>query len=127
MSTEITKAEEQRPERVSERRTVLPRVDLYENNEELLLLADLPGVSKKELAIEVNEGVLSLEGRRKEPPESGRLIGGEFVPADFARRFTLPDGIDVEKITADLKDGVLTLQLPKAAALKPRQIPIKAG
>lgn len=127
MSTKITKREEQKPERVSQRRFVLPRVDLFENDDELLLVADLPGVNKDNLTVEVNEGVLSLEGRRAEPPKNANVVGAEFVGADFSRRFTLPDGVDVEMIAAELENGVLTLRLPKAAALKPRQIPVKSG
>ena len=124
MSKEMVKTEEQTPERVSERQTIPPRVDLYENDDELLLIADIPGVDRKHLTVEVHDGTLSLEGKR------GATNGGsgtEVSPPDYARRFALPNGIDVEKITAEVNAGVLRLRLPKAAALKPRQIQITAG
>jgi len=127
MSNDMVKSEGKNAEQVSSRNTVLPRVDLYENDEGLTLVADMPGVPKDNLTVEVHEGVLTIQGRRAEVPEGRTLLGGEFVIADYARRFTLPDGIDVEKINADLSMGVLTLKLPKAAALKPRQIPISVG
>jgi len=126
MSTEMVKQEEQAPERVSERPAVAPLVDLYENDDELLLVADLPGVTKDGLHIQFHDGVLSLEGRR-DVREGASLVRAEYRVADFVRHFTVPDGIDVEKIDASLADGVLQLKLPKAAAVKPRKITIKAG
>ena len=127
MSTEMVKQEERAPERVSERPSVAPLVDLYENAEELLLVADLPGVAKGGLDIQFHDGVLSLEGRRESEREGATLVRAESRVADFVRHFTVPDGIDVEKIDAALADGVLRLKLPKAAALKPRKIQIKGG
>ncbi len=127
MSTEMVKQEEQTPERVSERPSVAPLVDLYENEDELLLVADLPGVSKGGLEIQFHDGVLSLEGRREIEREGATLLRAEYRPADFVRHFTVADGIDMEKIDASLADGVLQLKLPKAAALKPRKIEIKGG
>jgi HSP20 family molecular chaperone IbpA len=127
MSTEMVKQEERTPERVSERPAVAPLVDLYENDDELLLVADMPGVAKDGLEIQFHDGVLSLEGRRDIEREGQTLVRAEYRVADFVRHFTVPDGIDVAKIEATLTDGVLRLRLPKAAALKPRKIEIKAG
>ena len=127
MSTEMVKQEERTPERVSERPAVAPLVDLYENDDELLLVADMPGVAKDGLDIQFHDGVLSLEGRRDALREGQALVRAEYRVADFVRHFTVPDGIDVAKIEATLTDGVLQLRLPKAAALKPRKIEIKPG
>lgn len=127
MSTEMVKQEDRSPERVSERPAMAPLVDLYENNDELLLVADLPGVTKEGLHIQFHDGVLSLEGRREIAREGATLVRAEYRVADFVRHFTVPDGIDVEKIDASMSDGVLKLRLPKAAALKPRKIEIKGG
>lgn len=127
MSNEMVKQEATAPERVSERPSVAPLVDLYENDDELLLVADLPGVTTQGLDVQFHDGVLSLEGRRDTEPEGTTLVRAEYRKADFVRHFTVPDGIDVEKIDAALADGVLQLRLPKAAALKPRKIEIKAG
>ncbi len=126
MSNEMVKQETQTPERVSERPSVAPLVDLYENGDELLLVADMPGVHKDGLDIQFRDGVLSLEGRREAGREGASLVRAEYRVADFVRHFTVPDGIDVEKIDASLSDGVLKLRLPKAAALKPRKIKVKA-
>jgi HSP20 family molecular chaperone IbpA len=129
MSDKMVKTEQSSDlERVSDRRTVVPAVDVFESEEELLLVADLPGVRKKDLSIEVHDGTLSLEGRwSAEQGESSNLLSAEFVPADYVRRFSLPEGLDLEKIKADLTDGILRVQLPKAASLKPRQIPISTS
>ena len=127
MSNEMVKQEERTPERVSERPSVAPLVDLYENDEELLLVADLPGVTRDGLDIQFHDGVLSLEGRREADREGVNLVRAEYRVADFVRHFAVPDGIDVENIDAELASGVLKLKLPKAAALKPRKIEIKAN
>ncbi len=127
MENEMVKNDSRSPERVSERPAVAPRVDLYENENELLLVADLPGVTRDGLDIQFRDGVLSLEGRRDATRDEATLIRGEYHVVDFVRHFTVPDGIDVEKIDANLANGVLRLTLPKAAALKPRKIEIRAN
>lgn len=123
----IKKDESPAPERVSERPAVLPRVDLFENDEELLLVADLPGVDKDGLDVQFHDGTLSIEGRRNPVHPEASLLRREYQIADFVRHFLVPDGIDVEKIAAELKAGILTLHLPKAEAVKPRKIAIRAG
>ncbi len=113
-------------ERVSERPVVAPRVDIYENEHEFLVLADMPGVKKDALDIRVDKDQLTLEGRRNEGPERAPLAL-EQRPVNFRRSFVLPGGIDVDKIDARLDAGVLRLSLPKSAALKPRTIPVRVG
>ncbi len=108
------------PEKMAQRTTVLPAVDIFENKEELLIVADLPGVSKENLTINFDKGHLTLEGRLRE-------FGPEEEPFDYRRTFVVPQGIDAEKICAQLQNGVLRVTLPKPAALKPRQIEVKAG
>lgn len=100
-------------EAVQQRAGVAPRCDVFENKDEVLLVADLPGVGQDALRIDVDDERISLEGRRE--------------TWDFRRTFVLPDGIDREKIAAELKHGVLWLHLPKAAAVKPRRISVKAS
>lgn len=90
----------------------LPKVDVFENGDEYLVLADLPGVTKEELNVSWSKGELTIEGRHGE-----RL---------FRRAFTVPDGVDSQNITADLATGVLTLKLPKAPEVKPRRIQVRA-
>jgi len=125
-TTEIQKNRENTPERAGARPTVTPRVDIYENREQFLVVADLPGVKSDDLAIHVENAELTLSATRHTAP-AGAEVACERVDADYRRTFLLPQGIDREKIDAELKDGVLRLTLPKADAHRPRQIPVRAG
>jgi len=99
---------------------------VYENADELLVVADLPGITKEALNVNLDKNELRISARRA-PPTDGKYLGVEYGDDDFSRRFALPGGIDESKISAELKDGVLWLHLPKSEALKPRQIPVRAG
>ncbi len=113
-------------ENVRQRPAVAPRVDVYENDQEYLIVADLPGVKKEELKLDIDEDELKLEGaRHAEAP--GALVAGECRPVDYRRKFVVPQGVDREKIDAELSAGVLRLRLPKAEALRPRQIAVRAS
>jgi HSP20 family molecular chaperone IbpA len=100
---------------------------VYENDAEVLVVADVPGATREDLLISFERGELSLSARRELPPEQGSVVRAEFRDATFERRFAVPNGIDATKISAELKDGVLRLHLPKSEAVKPRQIPVHAG
>jgi HSP20 family molecular chaperone IbpA len=126
MSDKLEKFEEKKPEVVTERHWVAPRVDIYENDAELLLLADVPGVNKSNLKIHMDKDQLLIEGLQEEET-AGNALAREYQTVDYRRSFLLPAGIDATKISADLKQGVLYLHLPKSEALKPRQIEVKAG
>jgi len=119
----ITKTEEKNIENLRRLAVVAPPVDIFENEDELLLVTDLPGVDTKNLNVSLDSDVLMLEGRRELEPEICRSRT-EFCSIEYKRSFTMPRGIDQDKIKADLKNGVLRLHLPKAAELKPRQIAI---
>lgn len=108
------------------RLTVSPVCDIYENKDEVLLVADLPGVSPEALRINVENDELTLEAPRELASE-GTLVGGELRACDYRRSFVVPSGIDASKIEAELKAGVLRLHLPKSAEVKPRQISVRAG
>jgi HSP20 family protein len=114
------------PERVQQRPSVTPSVDIYENDSELLLVADLPGVTRDNLKIHLDHEQLSIEGSRH-TERAGSPLAEEFRQVDYHRAFVVPQGIDVDKINADLRQGVLYLHLPKSEAIKPRQITVKAG
>ena len=103
---------------------VRPPVDIYEDKDGLVVVADLPGVSKDGLNIEVNDNILTIQARAKHslPVEP---VYREYELANFFRQFQLSDQVDVAKITADLKHGVLTLRLPKAEQAKPKQIRVQ--
>jgi HSP20 family molecular chaperone IbpA len=112
--------------KAEQRPVATPEIDIYENDNEILLVADLPGVSSDNLKVNVDNGELILEAQRS-LPTSGTLLGNEFRDCDFYRRFAVPPGIDGTKVTAELRNGVLQLHLPKSEALKPRQINVRAG
>jgi HSP20 family molecular chaperone IbpA len=107
-------------------RPVAPPVDIHESREDFLLLADLPGVQQADLTVRLDQGELSFEGLRRRRG-LGELLAGRDEDVLFRRSFTLPGGIDADKIEANLVSGVLRLRIPKAAAFKPRQITVTAG
>jgi HSP20 family protein len=113
-------------EPASERPTVPAQVDIFENREEILLLADLPGVEEKDLHLHLDDKHITLEGRVAEG-QRGAPLSQEWTAIDYRRSFLLPPGIDRARITAELRAGVLTLHLPKSEAIKPRKIPVQAG
>lgn len=108
-------------EAIDQRRAVTPRVDIFENNDELMLLADVPGVQKDALELRIEKNELHLEG--SVAPDTNGFHDG-FV---YRRAFALPNGIDGEKVSAELKHGVLKLRLPKAATQRTRLVPITAA
>lgn len=128
MSTERTlnRREDGAAEKLAQRPQIAPFVDIYENKDEILVVADLPGVTQDGLSIHQEKGELAFEARRADAADvgPGTDVGG--LP-DYRRSFVLPQGIEIDKIVADLKDGLLKIHLPKASALKPRQIPIRAS
>lgn len=105
-----------------------PAVDIFENEKELVLLADMPGVEAKDLSIDLNDNVLTVSGD-VDPPEGKDEVDllREYRTGKYFRQFTVSEVIDQAKIGAELKDGVLRLNMPKIEAAKPRKITVKAG
>ncbi len=103
-----------------------PAVDITENEHEIVLEAELPGMKKEEIDVQLNGDTLTLRGERKiESSEKGeQYLRVERQYGAWQRSFQIEIPIDVQNITADYKDGVLTIRLPKAAATKPRRINI---
>ena len=106
-------------------RYFVPATDVYETEEGLTLVMEMPGVSREDLEVSLENGVLRVEGRldfakyeRLEP------VYTEYNVGHYTRSFSLSDTVDQENITASLDDGVLTLTLPKSAAARPRRIEI---
>jgi len=122
----LARNQERMPERVQQRATVQPVVDVYENEDELLLVADVPGAGQDDVSVHLDNGQLTIEARRADEPAGNPLIA-ESRSYDYFRAFTVPHGIDASKIQAQLVTGVLRLHLPKSDALKPRRIEVKAG
>lgn len=104
-----------------------PLIDIHEDASGLVLEADLPGVAESQLSIQVEDNVLSLRAR-VEPklPDGARVLHEEYRPGDYYRSFILSDEVERSRITAELKNGVLRLVLPKAERTKPRKIEIQA-
>ena len=106
-------------------RFALPPVDIYEEEDRLVVLADLPGVRKEGLSVQVEQGILTIEGRiTHEMP--GSHVQREFALIPFFRQFRITEAIAPTRIRASLKHGVLRLDLMKAEKAKPRQIPVES-
>ena len=105
-----------------------PRIHLFDVGTSLVVKAEVPGLSDKDLQISLNQDVLTLAGERKsDAPDGYTVHRKERASMRFSRSFTLPSKIDPEKTNAVLKDGVLTLTLNKVAEAQPRQIAITTG
>ena len=107
--------------------TFVPRVDILENDNEIVLYADMPGVEKDQLDIHFEDRQLTIHGKVALRKTDMNFVDGEYGIGDFVRTFTIGEAIDVQQISAEIKNGVLTLQLPKAESAKPRKIAVKAG
>jgi HSP20 family protein len=104
----------------------MPAVDIQETDGEFIVKADLPDVKKEDVKVRVQEGVLAIEGeRRQEKEEKGKRFHKiEREYGKFVRRFALPTDVDPEKVRAEFKDGVLNVMLPKAPTAKPKLIDV---
>jgi len=107
-------------------RTWAPPVDIYENENDIVLKAELPGIDPKDVEVRVEDNTLYLKGERKfekeVKDESYHRIERSY--GSFARSFSLPNSINAEKVKAEFKDGLLTLTLPKREEAKPKTIRI---
>ena len=107
----------------------LPTVDLYENRDDLVLKAELPGMKKEDIDISLHGDVLTLSGERKEEEtfDKAETYRAERFLGRFQRTLTLPVTVDASKVQASYQDGILTVTLPKAEEAKPKQIQVKVG
>jgi HSP20 family molecular chaperone IbpA len=104
-----------------------PNVDIIETPDELLVVADMPGLASDLIDIRFEEGALTIHGRvPPRQPAGTRFLLQEYGLGDFFRTFRVSENIDSERITADYADGVLTLHLPKSERAKPRKIAVQA-
>jgi HSP20 family protein len=128
--TDIQKAEKAGvptvPEQTRPGAVYSPSVDIFENDNAITLLADMPGVKAQDLKIDLRESVLTLTGRVT-PPDGAKEsdVLREYQSGTFFRQFTLSETIDQSKIDAKLTDGVLRLELPKVEKARPRQITVR--
>lgn len=108
--------------------TFTPAVDIFETDTEIVLLADIPGVTAQELDVDLRDDILTLEGEVTPPEATDEVdVLREYLTGKYYRQFTLSEAIDQTKIEAGLKDGVLRLTLPKVEKATPRKITVSAG
>lgn len=109
-----------------ERRVFTPRTDIYETNEDIVVLADMPGVHEQNVDITLEQNTLTLNGFVEACSHDGHsLTYGEYGIGDYYRQFTLPNAVDREAISATMKNGVLKLVLPKSNGAKLRKITVR--
>lgn len=107
---------------------IRPAVDIYEDEGGITMKADLPGVSRDRLSIQVDGNTLTIEGQASiDMPEGMEALYADVHVTRYQRNFTLSKELDTEAIKAEMKDGVLTLNLPKRAELQPRKIEVKVA
>ena len=105
------------------RRVYQPAVDIRETHEGVTLRCDMPGVASENVNLTVEQDTLTIKGQA-EPEMEGAVAYRELYNGDYHREFTLHDNLDCDAITADMRDGVLTVHIPKAEKAKPRHIEI---
>jgi HSP20 family protein len=106
-----------------------PAVDLYEDKDNIFVKAELPGLKKEDIDVSLEDGVLTISGERKgeEKTEGQETRRNERFYGQFRRSITLTSEVKADQVTANYKDGVLTITLPKVEAAKPKQIEVKAN
>ncbi|XXR73924.1 Hsp20/alpha crystallin family protein [Sorangium sp. So ce388] len=105
-----------------------PDIELRETKDRFVFRADLPGVKESDIDVSISGRQLSISGKRdeeREEQEGERLYAYEREYGSFCRSFTLPESADLDKIQAELKNGVLEITVPKAAGVQPKQIPLR--
>jgi HSP20 family molecular chaperone IbpA len=130
-STSLQKTESQdlrnMPEQTRPGAVYSPAVDIFENDTTITVLADMPGLKAQDLEIDLRDSVLTLTGRvaSSDSPLQSSVLR-EYESGTYFRQFTLAETIDQSKIDAQLKDGVLRLELPKVEKARPRQITVRS-
>ena len=132
MAQEVRSTDQRAPatrgsrERTPNRPVLVPPADIYETNDNIVVLAEMPGVAPDGVDITLERRVLTIRGRSAANEHAGyQRVYNEYADGDYERVFTLSENIDRDRIEATLKDGVLHLVLPKAETAKPRRIELK--
>ena len=106
-------------------RSGTPRTNLYEDGDTFEIRAEVPGIAKNDLNVNIQGNYLEISGSRTDDtPDGYKVHRTERGTSTFSRSFTLPDDVDADRVEANLKDGILYLTLPKSEAAKPKQITI---
>jgi HSP20 family protein len=124
--------EKQEVERAGEptrpERYYVPSVDIYETQDAVTILAEMPGVGKEGVEIDLEDGTLTIKGFRTDQKNEGEtMLLQEFESGSYMRKFSVAETIDQGKIEAKMADGILTLVLPKVEPAKPRKIEVKGS
>ncbi len=131
MTQEVVKketVEREGVERTRPRKLYTPAVDILEKEDLIVVIADMPGVDERSVDITLEKNVLTINGRvEPDIPESYRLALAEYGIGDYQRAFTISEEVDRDRIEASMKNGVLQLVLPKAAAATTRKITVNAA
>ena len=115
-------------ERTRDRKAFVPRTDIYEDGENIVIVVDVPGVAEDALELTLEKGVLTIDGYvEANTPEGYTLAYAEYETGDYHRSFKLSNQIDLDGIEATVKDGVLRLVLPKIGPAKTKKIAVKAS
>jgi HSP20 family molecular chaperone IbpA len=104
---------------------MMPRVDVYETDEKVVLVAEMPGVRKEDLKVEVRDNLLKIRGEKTPPSFEGEEVSGEIRYGVYERNFVLSPVLDLGKVSASYENGMLFITLPKREEAKPREIEIK--
>ncbi len=106
-----------------------PLIDMIDSKDEILIYAELPGISKDDIKVKIHDGILTISGERKEleVPEKANCLIREREFGKFMRSIRLPHTVDVEKVSAEYKDGILKIRLPKKEEFKPKEIQISVN
>jgi HSP20 family molecular chaperone IbpA len=127
MSTATKELQKHEGEARRSRKVYTPDVDILERNDDILLIADMPGVDENSVEVTLEKNTLRIYGKTGDyEPEDYRLAESEYGTGDYERVFSISDEIDRDGIHATVKNGVLRLVLPKAESVKARKIPVIA-
>jgi len=103
-----------------------PALDLYQNNDNIIAVVELPGMHKEDIEISLHDGTLTIAGEHRSATPNGDVERSERYVGKFRRSITLPARVDANKVRATYRDGILTVTLPKADEAKPKQIQVRA-
>jgi len=120
--------DETEAERTRDNKAFVPRADIYEDGDNIVIVVDVPGVDESSIEIGLEKGVLTIDGYvEPRAPEGYTLAYAEYETGDYHRSFKLSNQIDLDNIEATVKDGVLHLLLPKVGPAKTKKIAVKAS
>jgi len=123
----IKKTDSQGVERIHSAPTYLPPVDIYEKENTLFVVADMPGIDDKSIDVNFEKGVLTVRGHVEDKPKEGlKPIYCEYNVGDYERSFSIPESIDIERVEASVKNGVLKIKLPRSRRPDLKKIPVTA-